>query len=330
MHLPRLTAALLAVAALALPVAATAAPHPSPAKSFVGTDGNTYPSAPQVVTGINGELYYGPDFDIACGLGSRTRRTMHQIGELARVIERSGRTVVWAVAPNKSAVRPENLPDPLPHGDCDARGLDDTGRVVARVRDRNFLPLRDRLAGYRRETYFHTDTHWTTVGGSLFARAVAKRLDPRVAALQTYEYGTEQRLGILTYFQGGTQLETAETAMPTTDVRSTTAPSSADQAWGGYPQVTYDYAWDTRPAKRTIPGRTVILGDSFTMFALDNLMPLFRHGRFLWRGNLDESVEFRAVKRADTVVIEVAEVLAPLGSPVADPGYRRRLEQFLR
>jgi hypothetical protein len=329
-HLLRASAALLATVALALPAAATAGSSASSQRSFVGTDGNAYPSAPQTVVGRNGELYYGPDFDIACGLGSRTSRTMHQIGELARVIERSGRTVLWAVAPNKTTVRPENLPDPLPHGACDARGLADTGRVLERIRDRNFLPLRAKLAGYRRQTYFQTDTHWTTVGGSLFARAVARRLDPRVAALQSYEYGTEQRIGILNYFIGNMVLETAATAMPTTKVHSTTAPTSADQQWSGYPQVTYDYSWDTRPGKRTIPGRTVVLGDSFSMFALDNLMPLFRHGRFLWRGNLDEDVEFRAVRRADTVVIEVAEVLAPLGSPVADPGYRRRLEHYLR
>lgn len=329
MHLPRALAVVTALAALAAPALAAGASAGPSDRSFVGTDGATYPSAPLTVEGKNGWLYYGPDFDVACGLGAATVGTLRRIGRLAKVIERSGRTVVWAVAPDKTAVHDLDLPDPMPHGACDVRGLADTGQVLGQVSDARFLPLRDVLASSPRQTYYLTDTHWTTVGGSLFAEALAQRLDPRVARRQRYAYGTEQRLGILSYFAGSTQVETAQTARPTTRVRSRTSPASVDQDWSTYPQITFDYAWDTRPANRTIPGRTVILGDSFTMFALDSLIPLFRHGRFLWREHVTERAEFRAVARADTVVIEVAQVLAPLGSSVADPAYRARLARYL-
>jgi hypothetical protein len=296
----------------------------------VGSNGTTYDSAPQTVPGRNGELYYGPDFDVACGLGSRISRNLTLIAKLARVIERSGRTVVWTVAPDKSMVRPQNLPDPMPHGACDVRGFKQEQRVLDRVTDRNFLSLREPLHRYPRQTFFKTDTHWTTVGGSVFALALADRLSPKVAQLQSYRYGTEQRVGILNYFVGNMVLETAETATPTTKVTTRTAGTSTDQVWSGYPQITYDYTWNTRPVRRTVPGDTVILGDSFSMFALDSLMPLFQRGRYLWRGNIPEKVEFQAVKRSDTVVIEVAQVLAALGSPLADPGYRKRLQKALR
>ncbi|MDX6373322.1 MAG: hypothetical protein QOD98_2310 [Nocardioidaceae bacterium] len=335
MHLLRTAAALAAALALAAPADVAADPgqldqpahHP---RSFVGSDGTTYASAPLTVPGRDGELYYGPDFDVACGLGSATSRTMTQIAKLGHVIERSGRTLVWTVAPNKSTVRPQNLPDPMPHGVCDARGFEQGRRVLDRLTGRNFLPLRARLTRSPRQTYFKTDTHWTTVGGSIFARALAKRLAPRVAQLQSYAYGTEQRVGNLNFFDGNMVLETAETATPTTKVTTRTAAISADQVWSGYPQLTFDYTWNARPARRTVPGDTVILGDSFSMFALDSLMPLFQRGRFLWRGKLAERVEFQAIKRADTVVIEVAEVDAPLGSPLADSGYRKRLKRALR
>ena len=328
MHLLRSAPALAAVLALAAP--AVGAADTGRARSFVGPDGTTYDSAPLTVPGLDGELFYGPDFDVACGLGSQTSRTMEQVAKLARMIERSGRTVVWTVAPNKSTVIPQDLPDPLPHGACDAVGFEEGRQVLDGVADSSFLPLRAELAGSPHQTYFKTDTHWTTVGGSIFAHALAHRLAPRVARLQSYSYGTEQRVGNLNYFDGNATVETAETAMPTTKVHVRTAGTSAYQVWSGYPQLTRDFTWNTRPARRTVPGDTVILGDSFSMFALDSLMPLFQRGRFLWRGKGPERVEFQAIKRADTVVVEVSEVFAPLGASVADPGFRKRLQRALR
>ncbi len=335
MHLLRSAPVLAAVLALVAPAVVAADPgpldRPAPqARSFVGPDGTTYASAPLTVPGQDGELYYGPDFDVACGLGSATSGSLAQVAKLARVIERSGRTVVWTVAPNKSTIRPENLPDPMPHGDCDARGFQQVGRALDEVTDPSFLPLEAGLTGSRHQTFFRTDTHWTTVGGSVFARALARRLDPQVARLQSYAYGTEQRVGNLNFFDGNLVLETAETAVPTTKVTTRTAGTSADQAWSGYPQITYDYTWNTRPARRTVPGRTLVLGDSFTMFALDSLMPLFQRGRFVWLGHSSDRKVFAAVRGADTVVVEVGQVLASLGSSAADPGFRKALRRALR
>lgn len=328
--------ALLSVLVLALAAPAVVAATPGESvrgarqeRSFVGPDGTTYDSAPLTVPGRDGMLYYGPDFDVACGLGSRIAHNLRQVAKLARVIERSGRTVVWTVAPDKTTVRPDDLPDPMPHGACDAQGFDMMRGALDAVHDSSFLPLRAKLAGSPHQSYFKTDTHWTTVGGSIFAEALARRLAPRVARLQSYVFGTEQRVGNLNYFAGNLELETAETAMPTTRVKVRTARTSADQLWGGYPQITFDYTWNSRPSRRTVPGDTVVIGDSFTMFALDSLMPLFERGRFLWRDKTSDNVQFRAIKQADTVVIEVNQLLASVGSSAADPTYRKRLQTFL-
>src|SRR4051812_42208013 len=87
-----------------------------PSGTFVAPDGHTYDSAPQVVEGLGGELYYGPDFDVACGLGKRYRYSMLAMTRLTRVIERSGRRAIWTVGPDKTSVLPGSLDlERLPH-----------------------------------------------------------------------------------------------------------------------------------------------------------------------------------------------------------------------
>jgi hypothetical protein len=297
--------------------------------SFVGTDGVTYPSAPLTVVGRKGDLYYGPDFDVACGIGAKLATAMRRIAELARVIERSGRTVVWTLAPSKTSVLPRHLPRTPPHGRCDSDGLEAVRRTIDKLDDRNYLPLRRELADAPGQVYFKTDMHWTTVGGSVYAREVATRLDARVGKLQRYRHGTETRHGLLNWFRGVDDLETAETARPATRVRTRTARDSVEE-WAGYPALTADYSWNSRPSRATIPGRTLLVGDSFTMYALDNMLPIFRHGRFIWVDQGPQRVLIRAIKEADTVVLETPEVFAALGALLASPGFRRDVNRALR
>lgn len=325
---------------LAIPTSAHADPTaPSPRtlgsylrlddSGFTGTDGRAYPSAPRTVEGRRGELYFGPDFDLACGLGADVTRSWRRLALLARVIERSGRTVVWTVAPSKTTARPRLLPKDPPHGTCDTNGMVDVRRAVDAQRDRNFLALRRLLATDRRQVYFATDPHWTTVGGAVYAKALADRLDPRIGRLQRYEYGTETRDGLLNWFRGVFAPETAETARYAGRVRTRTTSSSEEQ-WSGYPALTSDYSWRSRPRRATIPGRTLLVGDSFTMFALDNLVPLFARGRFMWWDQSPEEDLVAAIARADTVVLESAEVFTPLGSLLTRSSFRRAVQRAVR
>jgi hypothetical protein len=339
-RLPTL-AVLSALVALAVPITAAADPGPAAPDlagryaaradgTFVGTDGVTYPSAPQTVVGRKGDLYYGPDFDVACGIGSRVANSIRKIAQLARVIERSGRTVVWTLAPSKTSVLPRHLPGTPPHGRCDSKGLEAVRRAIDQQQDRNYLPLRQTLAAAPGQVYFKTDMHWTTVGGSVFARELARRLDPAVGRLQRYRHGTETRLGLLNWFRGVDEVETAETARPATRVQTRTARDSTEQ-WGGYPALTADYSWTSGPHSDTIPGRTLLVGDSFTMYALDNMLPIFRHGRFIWVDQGPERDLLRAIKNADTVVLEAPEVFTPLGgTPLTSVGFRRDVNRVLR
>ncbi len=298
---------------------------------FIGTDGQVYQPAPVAVPGLEGELFYGPDFDVACGLGGKASVTMERASKLARVIENSGRRVIWTAGPNKTTVLSRRLDlTQLPHGACDQAGLKAQQKVVDGFakKDPLFLPMRALLAKDPRQVYFKTDPHWTTVGASLFAVEVAKELSSRLAKRQRYTYGTETRVGLLNAVRDIDETETAETASPIRHVRVSTDRKSVED-WSGYPNTTLDYSWNAWPAKKTWPGQTLLLGDSFMLYALESLRPLFHHGRFMFVGHVKDRDVIRAIKQSDTVVFELLQTFIAFKSILTEKKFRAKLRRAL-
>jgi hypothetical protein len=324
----RARAAVLAtVAALLLPAtAATGADEP---ETIVGSDGATYSASPSVVAGRNGELFYGRSFDLFCADGSGNfARSMDQLARLAKVIRRSGKRAVFLIAPDKAHVLGRNLVrSELPHGACDRRGIKAHGRLLDAHPDRSHLPIRKALAQDKRRIYWKTDTHWTTVGAAIYAKALATALDPALGARQKYKRGKKiTALGPMAYNIGSDEKETVPTLRPAGGVKVRTARGSLDLDDGDY---VVDHSWVSSPAGRTWPGRTVLLGDSFTFIALENLRPVFRKGRFLWVGNIPQAEINKAVAKADTVVIEVAQFFATVSQLTTD-SFRTSIRAALR
>lgn len=296
--------------------------------SITGHDGVTYEQAPDSVPGFDGELFFGAEFDFACSVGPRFVETMDAMAKVARIINRSGRRAVWTLGYAKTTVMPENIDRAnLPHGQCDRAGLRHYRKTARRYRDPNYLPLADLLADSPHQTYFKTDPHWSSVGGSVFAKALATKLDPRLGKRQRYRYGTEQWNGMLHELSGIEDPETAETAFPKVRVRVRTARGS--DHYEGYPSGVYDHSWHSSPARRTYPGHTLVLGDSFSMLALENLRPLFRHGRWIWHFESKLHGVVKAIVKADTVVIEAYQ-LYTAGHSFTQPSFLRKLRRALR
>lgn len=295
---------------------------------FPGADGQIYSEAPIGVPGNDDHLFLGSDFDIACARGEAFALSMDRLAKLARIIDRSGRTVVWTLGYNKSSVFPEKLDrSALPHGRCDAVGLRSQAKIVRNYQDPHYLPLADKLARFRKQTYFKTDNHWSRVGGAVFAKALATRLSAPLGKQQDYTYGTEQWQGLINTLSGVYAPEIADTAVPDTRVKSVTASGSED--WAGWPNWIHDYSWKSSPAKRTYPGQTLLLGDSFSMYALENLLPLFRHGRWMWHFYLDPADMIDAIVRSDTVIVEVYQLFTG-ESPLTTRSFYRKLRAALQ
>ena len=294
---------------------------------FLGQDGQLHDSAGWTVRGRRGTVYLGEEFDSACYHGgTKLEQAMGRLARFARLIENSGRRVVFTVPPGKSAVNKRDLPRRLPHGACDADGLAAQDRVLDTFTDRNYLPMRSRLkalADRRAQAYWDLDSHWTTVGSTRWGQSLAKALDPRVARLQRYRAGTRTHVPDIAFLIGQQDVyETAPARLTKTRVR--VSPARGSVAYDVETLTGYDLSWQTSPVSRTWPGRTLLLGDSFTYVGMESLMPLFQHGRFMWIGHTGTDAMIQAVIESDTVVVEVVQRYVP-SSLVTKPATQLQL-----
>jgi hypothetical protein len=302
---------------------------PAPVSSrFTGIDGHQHNNAPLAVTGRKGWLYFGADFDLACSFGGpKLKKAADQLARVANIIRKSGRRVVWTMAPNKTGPLARYVKtNKYPHANCDKQGLTEQTKLLRTYDAPGYLPMVDPLATSKHEVYWKTDPHWSTVGGSVYAKEVAQVLNPRLAKLQRSRYGTETGVGSLNLLRGITTPETLERAFPATKVR--VKPEPSDTPWTGYPELTFDHSWDTKPASKTWRGKTLVIGDSFSMFALESLRPLFRHGRWMWFAHVALQDLVKAIKRSDTVVMEVVQLYVP-GSILATKNFQVELKRAL-
>jgi hypothetical protein len=324
----RWRAALVAAVALTLLLPALSAASPARRhERIVGYDGVEYESSPLVVEGSHGDLFFGLEFDLACAWGGvHFQQGMKRLAGLARVIEQSGRRAVFTIAPGKADMMRRHLAaSALPQGDCNSTSLAEQRRLLDRFQNPTYVSAREAIANDHRQTYWKTDQHWTEVGVSHYALELAKALDPVLAHRQRYRPATQTQVGYLNYIR---DIQTPESVQSVRYAGKVTVHTARDSPWPMGSGHT-DMRWRSTPASKTWPGRTLLLGDSFTMVGLDSLAPLFRSGRFLWNNNFSDQVVAKAVAGSDTVVIEVVQWLL-YGSSLGSTSLRKAVKRELR
>lgn len=282
---------------------------PNPTALFLGHDGGIYSKAGWTVRGRNGAVYLGEEFDSACLTGHRFKNALKRVSRFADIIRASGRRVIFTVAPSKSAVYKRDLPKRMPHGTCDSEGITAQDKVLDSFKSPSYIGIRKYLADRMSSgvpVYWTLDSHWTTYGSTDWGQAVAFTLDPKLAKRQRYKKTKRTHIPDIAYVIGNMSVKETQKGLRTT-TKVTSTPQPGSPPYSVETLTGFDLSWTTSPARKTWPGKTLLMGDSFTYLGMESLIPLFQNGRFMWTGHVETSQLIQGIAESDTVVIEVAQ-----------------------
>jgi hypothetical protein len=295
-------------------------------------DPNPANSYARVVQGKDGWLFLGDDIADACEGKGPISHTLSRLDGLARSIEASGRRFVFVVAPNKSTMEPQNLPDHFYGKQCMTKRTDELWQELRTNPPQGYLDVRGPLEAQQRKDgkpiYWKSDSHWTSRGAAVYAHELAKRLDPRLwQGRSIVSTGPAQRQGDLSALLGAPRTDTS----PGWDV-------SRPGVRTGYAKAP---ALPQRPTPihNTTTGvplfrpKTMLLGDSFTHTSRRVLYPLFADVTPLHnKASLGFPKLFdQTLVNSEVVVLEVVErsLLSGGGPSIATPKYRTHIENVL-
>ncbi|MEV6287380.1 hypothetical protein [Kribbella sp. NPDC051770] len=280
------------------------------------------PPSGKVVRGDDGYLFLGEDFTKACKQTPGFQAGLDGLAALTEVIQRSGRRVVFSLGPNKSSV--VDPPDAVPDGQCALDGIAEQNRVLDSYQHPNWLPLRAAMT--RSQTYWRTDSHWSGAGAAVFAKALAEKLGLQARLTTTPDQVT--KTADLNVLLGLTATETPPSLQVSTGTTVTPQPGYA--AFDATKVLYGVEKWKTTPATGLVGGKSVLIGDSFSYFALGNLRPLFADGTFLWTGHVSEEELIAGIKEADTVVIQLVQRSLTPGHVFATKAFRDKVAAALK
>lgn len=139
---------------------------------------------PPVLEGKNGWLYLGDDVITRCNQTTSLDVTMTQLRRLRDGVESSGRQFVVVIAPDKTTMVPQHLPQSFPGKECTEKV---TAELWRRVTEGEFIhdlrpALRDWAAELGKPVYPPLDAHWSDEGGVVMTKAIADAVDPAASA----------------------------------------------------------------------------------------------------------------------------------------------------
>ncbi len=266
--------------------------------------------APTVAIGRDGWLFYTEDGGLDDYTNER-RLPDDQVTEWRQMIMRSsawcrarGITYLFALAPDKYAIYPEQFPDtirkvsPVSRADQVIAATADTGVV---------LDLRQALlAGRDRERLFHrTDTHWNPRGAFLAYRAIIETLRLRLPAISPAktraDFDDNVRLADGMDLAGMIGLkrvlkEEDLRLLPKAPRKYEVLLPKGGYATGGDPLIITEIPGSTLP-------RAVIFRDSFTSSLAPLLSEHFSRAVYAWQNDFDAAMVTQ--EKPDVVIHEM-------------------------
>lgn len=270
---------------------------------------------PEVHVGPGGWLNYRDELNdfrkTACNEAQAMQDLARRLHQLEKLVEASGRTFLFMVAPNKSTIYPEYV-GLSRSATCGKSRYDLLLEALREYPVKNFVRL-DGLfleAKQRARVYYRTDTHWNEEGALLVARAVLQRLSPHGwrAYLGEGKMTTASYSGDLARMMGLTVNE----VVPALWVTLLKATSTEDRRLGA-PDVLHTRVSPSVASIGVTPlPRAVVYHDSFMRVPLALLGGAFEQIDAYWADiTMDVRIPLagseEALKGSEIIMVEVVE-----------------------
>lgn len=315
-----------------LPGSAPQSPQPGqPAGPQVGggsstgsSNGDNEYTGESVVQGEHGWLYLGEDAIAKCQPVQPLSTTITRLQQLRQVIESSGRTFVFTVAPDKSTMEPQNLPGTYAYKSCaDAAAPTFWQDITAQG---GALDLRPSLRTVQRQVdhpiYYPLDTHWTDEGSLVMTKDIAERLQPGISRTwRTEAVGTDSKPADLPPLIG-------QSGTRSGDIYALAPSGLGDRSQELSGTMTTPQHLRSRPETGTFNQPVTVLGDSFTEGAARYLAAAFTNLTVLHYGATlsDQQAAINTLVNSRVVVIEAVERSVAAGNvQFLNPGFIQKL-----
>ncbi|MCG5216997.1 alginate O-acetyltransferase AlgX-related protein [Streptosporangium soli] len=266
------------------------------------------PGYPRVIEGRDGWLYFGDDVTEACRPRWSIAETLKRLRRLAEIVRRSGRRFLFTVAPDKTTIYPDRLPERFPGQACLGKRKQEFWAALRAAHLPGHIDLRDPLERAQRESgtpaYWRTDSHWNERSAGLYGRELARALQPGLSReTRLVKAGQASRSGDLGGLLG---IPLEETIDRWRLVRDGVRRFRQDDR-------ELPVSFSTANASDRAPlyqPRTLLIGDSFTRNSLPWVLPYFADVTYLRsdapaKAGPDYLAE--KVARSETVVLEIVE-----------------------
>ena len=283
------------------PVGPIQAPSPGPPQSPAGGPADYS----QVIAGTNGWLYYAQDVTSKCAPSQPLSTTVSELAALRAAVESSGRSFVLVIAPDKSTVVPQYLPDSYPGRDCATQAANPFWSAV--TSGAGAIDMRAGLravgASNQQPIYYPADTHWTDRGALYMLRAVAEAISPGVT-------GTWRSSPSITLTGPADLARMTGRAADNQDKTYHFSPDAgADRTGRAYLSLAQPTHFGATPTTGMITTSVALLGDSFALPATRYLPAAFSDVTAVDYGSLVSAPDMviTTMVGARTVVLEVVE-----------------------
>jgi alginate O-acetyltransferase complex protein AlgJ len=285
---------------------------------------------PIVLMGKDGWLFYDADISNACKAMDHLAQVGDRVQRLGSIIAKATGSFTFVVAPDKSSVETDRLPRRYAQDACATAEKLALRKKLASTPPIGYVDLFGPIDDVKKQhgsAYQPQDTHWNDYGRIQYATVLTRHLDPALAdGTSVVAIGPQSSPGDLNVLRGQPGPTTYDGAS-ITRVGVTTQDSV--QTIFGMPLEVTTSASTGAPLH---PGRTVIIGDSFSHRSLPMLAPFFSEVDLVLPNEHGTPVEALAalLQSADTVIFEEIErAYVVSDSSLLEPHYMDRLEQLL-